>query len=364
MAFDPANSLLFTGQDEWCSTVKLEAEAKVIATKNGASWMGRQASANPLNSRVRRIRIRRAGWLYASDADIGAWAWRAKTNYPIIGGVTPTAGGIVMFGDLGGNFYVLDSATGKVLWNRKIGGGIAGGVITYTPAAPEDRGGGRPVSPIGRPKSPAARSWCWAVSKPAAGRTRDGRNRARWISPSLFHTQVSRQRLSRAFGIGCDANLPAFDTPPGPARRPCRRRWVAAADDLPLLVVVGVFPPAHFDLGHVRMRQAVVVSRPTPGASPDRARRIAPRVAPAGTGPRRSSWMPMEAAPTMMMPKPAWRYCGHRPGPNSTRAGRQSLRRRRHHHPQRPELCDAPAAGRIRISRRCRRQACAMVTPG
>ena len=46
--------------------------------------------------------------------------------------MTPTAGGIVLFGDMGGNFYVLETASGQKLWGRKIGGAIAGGVITYT----------------------------------------------------------------------------------------------------------------------------------------------------------------------------------------------------------------------------------------
>ena len=51
-------------------------------------------------------------------------------------GVTPTAGGIVFFGDMGGNFYVLDVANGQKLWGQKIGGAIAGGVITYTVNGP------------------------------------------------------------------------------------------------------------------------------------------------------------------------------------------------------------------------------------
>ena len=46
--------------------------------------------------------------------------------------MTPTAGGLVFFGDMGGNFYALDTATGKKLWGQKIGGAIGGGVITYT----------------------------------------------------------------------------------------------------------------------------------------------------------------------------------------------------------------------------------------
>lgn len=75
-----------------------------------------------------------AGWVYATDADSGIWKWRAKSNFPIIGAMTPTAGGIVFFGDVGGNFYALDSSTGQKLWGQVLdsGGGIGGGIITYT----------------------------------------------------------------------------------------------------------------------------------------------------------------------------------------------------------------------------------------
>jgi outer membrane protein assembly factor BamB len=46
--------------------------------------------------------------------------------------MTPTAGGVVFFGDIGGNFYALDTANGQKLWGQKLGGAIGGGVITYT----------------------------------------------------------------------------------------------------------------------------------------------------------------------------------------------------------------------------------------
>ena len=46
--------------------------------------------------------------------------------------MTPTAGGIVLFGDMGGNFYALDTVSGQRLWGQKIGGAIGGGVIMYT----------------------------------------------------------------------------------------------------------------------------------------------------------------------------------------------------------------------------------------
>ena len=75
-----------------------------------------------------------AGWVYATDADTGVWKWRVKSNYPIVGAITPTAGGVVFFGDLGGNFYALDSSTGQKLWGQVLGtaAAIGGGIITYT----------------------------------------------------------------------------------------------------------------------------------------------------------------------------------------------------------------------------------------
>ena len=72
-----------------------------------------------------------SGWLHAVDADTGVWKWRLQSNYPIVAAVTPTAGGLVFFGDVGGNFYALDAATGERLWGPKIGGALGGGVITY-----------------------------------------------------------------------------------------------------------------------------------------------------------------------------------------------------------------------------------------
>ena len=55
-----------------------------------------------------------------------------KSNYPIMSGLTPTARGLVFFGDMGGNFYAIEAATGQKLWGEKIGSAIGGGVISYT----------------------------------------------------------------------------------------------------------------------------------------------------------------------------------------------------------------------------------------
>jgi len=131
--YDPRTNLILTGDVDWCTTVKLQTREEVTAMPEGQFWTG-EKSLNPFNEfgKFARADGHWAGWLHAVDADTGVWKWRAKTNYPITSGVTPTAGGIVFFGDMGGNFYAVDVNTGQKLWGQKIGGAIGGGIITYT----------------------------------------------------------------------------------------------------------------------------------------------------------------------------------------------------------------------------------------
>jgi alcohol dehydrogenase (cytochrome c) len=131
-AYDPPTNLVFIGEVDWCSTVRVESDEKVQSVKPGASWTG-TAMINPYNTMGLQDPFGQwAGWVYAIDADTGAWKWRLKSNYPVTSGMTPTGGGLVFFGDMGGNLYAIDKMDGKPLWHQKIGGGIGGGVITYT----------------------------------------------------------------------------------------------------------------------------------------------------------------------------------------------------------------------------------------
>ena len=132
-AYDPRTNVIMVGEVDWCDTVTLQSIEKLRSIPIGQPWVG-MAYLNPFNmfGKESRAEGHWAGWLYAADADTGVWKWRVKSNYPIIGAVTPTAGGVVFFGDVGGNFYALDSANGEKLWAQNLGGAIGGGVITYT----------------------------------------------------------------------------------------------------------------------------------------------------------------------------------------------------------------------------------------
>ncbi|HXW73718.1 MAG TPA: PQQ-binding-like beta-propeller repeat protein [Steroidobacteraceae bacterium] len=131
-SFVPESNLILVGEVEWCDTVRLEDVSRLRAKGLGEPWAG-MATLNPFWTLVRERKSDGtwAGWVYAVDADTGVWKWRLKSNYPIVGGVTPTAGGIAFVGDVGGNFYALDTANGQKLWSGQLGGAIGGGVITY-----------------------------------------------------------------------------------------------------------------------------------------------------------------------------------------------------------------------------------------
>ena len=130
-AYDPQTNLLLVGQVDWCHTVTLQDDAKIAEVKPGDPWSGMD-TRNPYHIFGIPDPIRQwGGWLYAVDADSGQWKWRARTNYPVLSGVTPTAGGLVFFGDMGGNFYALDASRGTKLWGTQLGGAIGGGVISY-----------------------------------------------------------------------------------------------------------------------------------------------------------------------------------------------------------------------------------------
>jgi alcohol dehydrogenase (cytochrome c) len=132
-AYDPKSNLVLVGEVDWCDTVTPKDLNQLRKVERGQPWAG-MATWNPfwMFGKEGATAGHWAGWVYAVDADTGAWKWRLKSNYPIVSGMTPTAGGVVFFGDLGGNFYALDAANGQKLWGQELGGAIGGGVITYT----------------------------------------------------------------------------------------------------------------------------------------------------------------------------------------------------------------------------------------
>jgi len=116
-AYDQSRNAIFVGAVDWCSIIR----SGTPQYKAGRLFMGGSYT------QVSEPR----GWVTAIDAGSGKVNWRYPSQAPVVAGVTPTAGGLVLTGDLAGNFLALDSQTGKLLHKFDTGGAIAGGVVTY-----------------------------------------------------------------------------------------------------------------------------------------------------------------------------------------------------------------------------------------
>jgi len=131
-AYDPRTNLIFVGDVDWCDTVRVQTKEELQGVDPGQPWFGNRM-LNPFDiaGKFSRADTNWAGWIHAVDADAGVWKWRIKSDYPIVAAVTPTAGGLVFFGNVGGEFYAVNAETGERLWARRLGGPLGGGIITY-----------------------------------------------------------------------------------------------------------------------------------------------------------------------------------------------------------------------------------------
>jgi len=127
-AYCPLTDLVYTGAVDWCTTVQLDP-GRVRSVSEGQPWTGEANARKPFGRQDTTSMW--GGWLTATRAANGERAWRYRTPAPILSGVTPTGGGLVFFGDMGGRVYALDARNGRVLWTHDLDGAIGGGVITY-----------------------------------------------------------------------------------------------------------------------------------------------------------------------------------------------------------------------------------------
>jgi PQQ-dependent dehydrogenase (methanol/ethanol family) len=118
-AFSPQERLLYTNSVDWCGTTKLVENRWV----KGGLYFGGDFAFDP--------QAMAKGWTRAIDAVTGKTAWSRQSRTPMVAGLTPTAGGLLLTGDLDGHFLALDAKTGATLFSFNTGGGVAGGLSTY-----------------------------------------------------------------------------------------------------------------------------------------------------------------------------------------------------------------------------------------
>lgn len=117
-AMDQLNKSIVVGTVDWCAILKRDKEYvyKPGGFNLGGHW---------------EFQGKGKGAVVALDPDSGKVRWKYETPAPQVAGITPTAGGVTFSGDMAGNFFVLESASGKELFKAQTGGALAGGVISY-----------------------------------------------------------------------------------------------------------------------------------------------------------------------------------------------------------------------------------------
>jgi alcohol dehydrogenase (cytochrome c) len=84
--------------------------------ETGRLWLGSAFVAVPGEAQW--------GTVSAVDLNTGRIAWQVKTEQPMMGGVTSTAGGLVFTGEGNGWFKAYDAKTGAMLWQFYCGAGV------------------------------------------------------------------------------------------------------------------------------------------------------------------------------------------------------------------------------------------------
>jgi alcohol dehydrogenase (cytochrome c) len=173
--FDPRRMTLFVGADDLCIILRTAPGSTYVP--RGLNFGGEAAPSGGAAT----------GWLTAVDVDTGAVRWKYHDESPVLGGVTPTAGGLVMTGDNAGNFLIFASDTGQLLLSYASGGALAGGVVTYAREGKQyvafTSGNVSPASfgsSVGRP-SVVVMSLPAPVSRPSAAPTAADPERGRQV---------------------------------------------------------------------------------------------------------------------------------------------------------------------------------------
>lgn len=71
------------------------------------------------------------GEFFAWDAGTGKKVWGITENFPVWSGALVTAGNVVFYGTMDGDFKAVNATSGKELWKTHFKSGIVGNAITY-----------------------------------------------------------------------------------------------------------------------------------------------------------------------------------------------------------------------------------------
>src|SRR5207302_626184 len=119
MAFSPKTNFAYAINLIQPMTYHVEA----TEYPDGKLWLGGAFKTIP--------GVPQTGNVTAVDVNTGKIAWQAKTDQPMIGGISATGGDLVFAGEGNGLFKAYDARSGKVLWTYQCGAGVNAPPVTY-----------------------------------------------------------------------------------------------------------------------------------------------------------------------------------------------------------------------------------------
>jgi alcohol dehydrogenase (cytochrome c) len=125
-AYSPDTNLIYMNGIDWCAEAMKGPTPEYVKGKRYLGW------ATATGYGVRDPIDQAFGLVNAIDPASGRLVWRYRNDSPLLAGLTATAGGLVMTGDLAGELIALDAAGGALLYRSNLGAGaLDGGVVTY-----------------------------------------------------------------------------------------------------------------------------------------------------------------------------------------------------------------------------------------
>jgi glucose dehydrogenase len=120
MSFNPQTGLVYIPSNNFC----MDFSVSDTSYKRGVFYLGAEFPSKEGPGGF-------LGELVAWDPVRNKKVWSIKEDLPFNGGTLSTAGNLVFYGNLHGDFHAINATNGKILWKKNLGSGIGAGPVTY-----------------------------------------------------------------------------------------------------------------------------------------------------------------------------------------------------------------------------------------
>jgi PQQ-dependent dehydrogenase (methanol/ethanol family) len=120
MSFNPQTGLVYIPSNNFC----MDFSVSDTSYKRGVFYLGAEFPSKEGPGGF-------LGELVAWDPVRNKKVWSIKEDLPFNGGTLSTAGNLVFYGNLHGDFRAINATNGEILWKKNLGSGIGAGPITY-----------------------------------------------------------------------------------------------------------------------------------------------------------------------------------------------------------------------------------------